>query len=150
MASSKCFETTAVLILQFLSYRNRRTIKRDLQWLSKLCNELSSKPFENILENIFPDHECPWERPILLPTKTPLLSSSKHSKFGFSPRNRFNRSWNRFNRFWDCSSATPALTCLTVRAVRKSRCRFFGKIGSTGFFPYSTGFETGRVSGWVG
>jgi hypothetical protein len=48
----------AVLILQFLSYRNRRTIKRDPQWLSKLCNVLSSKPFENILENIFLDHEC--------------------------------------------------------------------------------------------
>jgi hypothetical protein len=36
-----------------LSYRNHRAIKRDPQWLSKLCNELSSKPFENIFENIF-------------------------------------------------------------------------------------------------
>jgi hypothetical protein len=142
MVCSKCLETTTVLNLLFLCHRNRRAIKRDPRRLSKLCNEPSSKSFENILENIFPDHECPWEKQILLPTKTPLLFSSKYSKFGFSPE-------NRFNRFWDCSPAISALTCLTVRAVRKVAADIFFKTGLAEFFPYSAGFETGRVSGWV-
>jgi hypothetical protein len=33
------------------------------------------------------------------------------------------------------------------QSCQKSCCRSLWKIGSTGFFLYSTGFETGRVSG---
>jgi hypothetical protein len=69
------------------------------------------------------------------PQKTPLLFSSKYSKFGFSPENRFNRSWNRFNRFWDCFSANPALTCLTVRVVRKVAADLLGKPVEPDFSP---------------
>ena len=61
------------------------------------------------------------------PLKFHLCSLQKVQNLVFSPGNRFNRSWNRFNRFWDCSSATPALTCLTVRAVRKVVADVFGK-----------------------
>jgi hypothetical protein len=68
-----------------LSYRNRRSIKRDLQWLSELCNELSSKSFKIILENTFPDHECLCEKPFLLPTRVPPLFTSKCSKLAFQP-----------------------------------------------------------------
>jgi hypothetical protein len=54
---------------------------------------------------------------------------------------------NRFNRFWDCSPAISALTCLTVRAVRKVTADIFLKTGLAEIFPYSAGFETGRVFG---
>jgi hypothetical protein len=45
----------------------------------------------------------------------------------FSLWNRINRTWNRFNRFLECFSATPALTCLTARAVRKIIADIFVK-----------------------
>ena len=68
------------------------------------------------------------------PQRLRLLFSSKYSKFGFSPQNRFNRSWNRFNRFRYCSPATSALTCLTVRAVRKVAADIFQKPVEPKFF----------------
>jgi hypothetical protein len=51
----------------------------DLAFLRETLGDtgVSQKSLENIFENIFPDHECPWEKQILLPTKTPLLFSSK-------------------------------------------------------------------------
>jgi hypothetical protein len=69
------------------------------------------------------------------PQRLPFLFSSKYSKFGFSPQNRFNQSWNRFNRFRYCSHATSALTCLTVRAVRKVAADIFQKPVEPNFFP---------------
>jgi hypothetical protein len=40
-----------------------------------------------------------------------------------------------------CSDLSDSQSC------QKSRCRSFLKTSSTGIFPYSAGFETGRVSG---
>jgi hypothetical protein len=41
---------------------------------------------------------------------------------------------NRFDQFRDCSSAIPALTCLTVRAVRKVVADISGKPVQPEFF----------------
>jgi hypothetical protein len=65
---------------------------------------------------------------IYLPQSFPFLFSSKISKFGFSPQ-------NRFNRFWYCSPVTSALTCLTVRAVRKVAADIFQKPVEPNFVP---------------
>jgi hypothetical protein len=117
--------------------------------LSKLCNELNSNSFKIILDNTFLDHEWLLKKHYYSPQKFHLGSLQNFQNLLFSFKNRFNRTWNRFNRFLDYFSATSALTSLTVRAVRKDVCRYFLEIGSTGFFPGSTGFESGRVSGWV-
>ena len=42
-----------------------------------------------------------------------------------------------------CSDLSDSQSC------QKSRSRYFSKTGWAEFFPYSAGFETGRVSGWV-
>ena len=42
-----------------------------------------------------------------------------------------------------CSDLSDSQSC------QKSRSRYFSKTGWADFFPYSAGFETGRVSGWV-
>jgi hypothetical protein len=115
--------------------------------LSKLCNELNSNSFKTILENTFLDHEWLLKNHSYSPQKFHLGSLQNFQKLLFSFKNRFNRTWNRFNRFLDCFSATSALTSLTVRAVRKGVCRYFLEIGSTEFFPGSTGFDSDRVSG---
>ena len=149
MACSKCYESSAVLSLWFLSHRNRRTIKRDPRRLSKLWNEPSSILLKTPLRSSFPDHECSWEKQISLPTKSPPLFSSKFSKFGFSPQNRFNRSWNRFNRFWYCSSCHLCSDLSDSQSCQKSRSRYFSETGWAEIWSYSAGFETGPVSGWV-
>jgi hypothetical protein len=128
------------IIVQLRGIRNK---------LSKLCNELNSNSFKIILENIFLDHECLLKNHSYSPQKFHLGSLQNFQNLLFSFKNQFNRTWNRFNQFLDCFSATSALTCLTVRGVRKVVCRYFLEIGSTGFCPGSTGFESGRVSGWV-
>jgi hypothetical protein len=62
------------------------------------------------------------------PQKLHLCSLKNIQNLVFSPG-------NRFNRFWDCSSAIPALTCLTVRAVRKVIADLLGKPVQPDFFP---------------
>jgi hypothetical protein len=69
------------------------------------------------------------------PQEFHLCSLQNIQKLFFSPRNRFNRASNRFDRFWDCSSAIPALTYLTVRAVRKVIADLLGKLFQPEFFP---------------
>ena len=77
------------------------------------------------------------------------MFSSKFSKIGFGPQNRFNRSWNRFNRFWYCSSCHLCSDLSDSQSCQKSRSRYFSETGWAEFWPYSAGFETGPVSGWV-
>jgi hypothetical protein len=60
-----------------------------------------------------------------LPQELHLCSLQNIQKLFFSPG----------NRFWDCSSAIPALTCLTVRAVRKVVADLLGKLVQPDFFP---------------
>jgi hypothetical protein len=62
------------------------------------------------------------------PQKLHFCSVQNTQNLVFSPG-------NRFNRFWDCSSAIPALTCLTVRAVRKVVADLLGKLVHPDFFP---------------
>jgi hypothetical protein len=105
--------------------RNRRSIKRDPQWLSKLCNELSSKSFKTIFENTFPDHECLWEKPFLLPTRVPPLFSSRYSKVAFQPLKPVQPDLKPVQPvsglflFHPCSDVSDSQSC------QKSRCRFF-------------------------
>jgi hypothetical protein len=51
--------------------------------------------------------------------------------------------------FWTVSSATSVLPVWQSKAIKKVVWRYFLKICSTGFFPGSTDFESGRVSDWV-
>jgi hypothetical protein len=62
------------------------------------------------------------------PQKLHLCSLQNIQNLVFNPG-------NRFNRFWDCSSAILALTCLTVRAVRKVVADLLGKPVQPDFFP---------------
>jgi hypothetical protein len=68
------------------------------------------------------------------PQEFHLCSLQNIQKLFFSPR-------NRFNRFRDCSSAIPALTYLTVRAVRKVVADISGKPVQPEFFPAQPVFD---------
>jgi hypothetical protein len=118
-----------------------------LYWVNS--NSFKMKGSKRPVREHFLDHECPLRNHFYFPQDFHLCSLQNVQNVLFSLWNRFNRTWNRFNRFLDYFSAIPALTSLTVRAVRKVVCRYFWETGSTRFFPGSTGFGSGRVSGWV-
>jgi hypothetical protein len=130
-----------------LSYRNRRSIKRDPQWLSKLCNELSSKSFKIILENTFLDHECLCEKPLLLPTRVPPLFTSKCSKLALQPLKPVQPGLKPVQPVSGLFLCHPCSDLSDIQSCQKNRCRYFCETGSTGIFPGSTGFGSGRVFG---
>jgi hypothetical protein len=88
----------------------------------------------------------PFEKPLLLPTKVPPWFTSDFSKLALQlqkPVQPDLKPVQSISGLFLCHLCSDRF----LKAARKVVCRYFLKTGSTGVFPGSTDFESGRVSG---